>query len=132
VLEEMLREGKEYTDFVEKFVAWLRVKGGSIEELKRFPKLKSVVDKVLGGQTEKEEVRVEEPPEEVEEGPQPPFGSEEITSAPPDLLEEKVSSDSPSGSSEPSESEEEGEKEGEERYLLFKFVFLAKALRVFP
>jgi hypothetical protein len=131
VLEEMLEGGKEYTDFVEKFVAWLKVKRGSIEELKTFPKLESIVDKVLGGKTEKEEVRVEEPSEEVEGVPQPPFGPEEITSASPDL-EEEVSSGSPSGSSEPSESEEEGKEEGEERYLLFKFVFLAKALRVFP
>jgi hypothetical protein len=132
VLEELLRKDRGYKNFVRDFVIWLYNKGGSIEELKRFPKLKGVVDEALGGETEKEEVRVEEPSGEVEEGPEPPFESEEGTPASPDLLEEEVSPGSPSDSSEPTEPGEEPEEEEEERHLLLKFVFLAKALRVFP
>jgi hypothetical protein len=132
VLEELLRKDRAYKNFVQDFVIWLYNKGGSIEELKRFPNLKGIVEKVLGGKTEKEEVRVEEPSGEVEEGPEPPFESEEGTSASPDLLEEEVSPGSPSDSSEPTEPGEEPEEEEEERHLLLKFVFLAKALRVFP
>ena len=134
VLEELLRKDRGYKDFVRDFVIWLYNKGGSIEELKRFPNLEGIVEEVLGGKTEKEEVRVEEPSGEVEEGPEPPFESEEGTSASPDLLEEEVSPGSPSDSSEPIEPGEEPkeEEEEEERHLLLKFVFLAKALRVFP
>ena len=138
VLEELLRQGKVHKDFVKDFVIWLyKVKGGSIAGLERLPNLQGIVGEALEGQGE-EKGGVEEPSEseEVEEGPAPPFGPEESTSA-PSGLEQESSSVSPYGSSEPSEfkterREEEEKKEEGGRRLLLKFVFLAKALRVFP
>jgi hypothetical protein len=129
VLEELLRKDKGHKDFVRDFVIWLsEVKGVPIAGLEGLPKLQGIVSEALG-EKGKEEGRVEEPAGGVEGRVEPPFGPEEGTPAPPDLLEEEGSPGFPSGSGEPTESEEEKEKE---RHLLLKFVFLAKALRVFP
>jgi hypothetical protein len=128
VLEELLGEGKVHEGFVKDFVTWLyKVKGCSIVGLEGLPKLQNIVKEVLGGGIE-EEVGVEGSFEGVGERPKPPFGPEESTSTSPDGGEEEDSSGSPDGSSEPRESEE---GEGR-RHLILKFVFLAKALRVFP
>jgi hypothetical protein len=129
VLKELLMEKKVHKEFVEDFVKWLReVKGCPIVGLENFPLLQEKV---------KKEVGVKEPPSgevEVGEGPETPFGPEGSTSASQAShdLEQEGSSGPPYGSSEPPESEEEKKEEEEERRLLLKFVFLAKALRVFP